>query len=248
MIKILTISLGLHDVHIARRDGLRRESSPSASASSSRWPTRWRAGMWAVLWTDLVQFVIKMSAVIILAVYAVRAVGGMDKLKARRRRRTSAARPRRSRCCRCSWHRRRDRRLRVDAAPHARRLSLRAVVGRVVPGRGAGRRRLRGAAHLLARRRRRDGVLATLFFQVAHYAIRPWPWIVTGLGDRHALPERHRPDHDQRPLRAGVRRPAADAVARLHDGGLRRRVHVARWARSSTGARRTSSTTSTSAS
>jgi len=27
----------------------------------------------------------------------------------------------------------------------------------------------------------RDGVLATLFFQVAHYAIRPWPWIVTGL-------------------------------------------------------------------
>jgi len=24
-------------------------------------------------------------------------------------------------------------------------------------------------------------VLATLFFQVAHYALRPWPWIVTGL-------------------------------------------------------------------
>src|SRR5436853_103245 len=40
------------------------------------------AGMWAVLWTDLVQFVIKMTAVIILAVYAVRAVGGMDALKA----------------------------------------------------------------------------------------------------------------------------------------------------------------------
>src|SRR5205085_12586879 len=40
------------------------------------------AGMWAVLWTDLVQFVIKMTAVIILAVFAVRAVGGMDKLKA----------------------------------------------------------------------------------------------------------------------------------------------------------------------
>ena len=27
----------------------------------------------------------------------------------------------------------------------------------------------------------RDGVLATLFFQVAHYALRPWPWIITGL-------------------------------------------------------------------
>src|SRR6267142_2343669 len=39
------------------------------------------AGMWAVLWTDLVQFVIKMSAVIVLAVYAVRAVGGIDVMK-----------------------------------------------------------------------------------------------------------------------------------------------------------------------
>src|SRR5205085_7112162 len=39
------------------------------------------AGMWAVLWTDLVQFVIKMTAVIVLAVFAVHAVGGMDALK-----------------------------------------------------------------------------------------------------------------------------------------------------------------------
>src|ERR687883_656998 len=41
------------------------------------------AGMWAVLWTDLVQFVIKMSAVIVLAVFAVKAVGGMDAMKAK---------------------------------------------------------------------------------------------------------------------------------------------------------------------
>src|SRR5688572_16222647 len=40
------------------------------------------AGMWAVLWTDLIQFVLKMTAVIVLAVYAVDAVGGMDALKA----------------------------------------------------------------------------------------------------------------------------------------------------------------------
>src|ERR1041384_1052179 len=39
------------------------------------------AGMWAVLWTDLVQFVIKMTAVIVLAVYAVAAVGGIGALK-----------------------------------------------------------------------------------------------------------------------------------------------------------------------
>ncbi|HKW09592.1 MAG TPA: Na+:solute symporter, partial [Gemmatimonadaceae bacterium] len=39
------------------------------------------AGMWAVLWTDLVQFVIKMTAVIVLAVFAVKKVGGMAALK-----------------------------------------------------------------------------------------------------------------------------------------------------------------------
>ena len=51
----------------------------------------------------------------------------------------------------------------MDAAAHARRLPLRAVVGRLVSGRRAGRRRLRRAAHLLgedgARRRARDAVL-----------------------------------------------------------------------------------------
>jgi Na+/proline symporter len=37
------------------------------------------------------------------------------------------------------------------------------------------------AQRIFSARSERDGVLATLFFQVAHYAVRPWPWIVTGL-------------------------------------------------------------------
>jgi Na+/proline symporter len=37
------------------------------------------------------------------------------------------------------------------------------------------------AQRIFSARTERDGVLATLFFQVAHYALRPWPWIVTGL-------------------------------------------------------------------
>jgi Na+/proline symporter len=37
------------------------------------------------------------------------------------------------------------------------------------------------AQRIFSARTERDGVLATLFFQVAHYAIRPWPWIVTAL-------------------------------------------------------------------
>jgi Na+/proline symporter len=37
------------------------------------------------------------------------------------------------------------------------------------------------AQRIFSARTERDGVLATLFFQVAHYALRPWPWIVTAL-------------------------------------------------------------------
>src|SRR5580692_4104435 len=40
------------------------------------------SGLWGVLVTDLFQFVIKMGMVIVLAVYAVRAVGGIDAMKA----------------------------------------------------------------------------------------------------------------------------------------------------------------------
>src|SRR5580693_6554022 len=39
------------------------------------------SGLWGVLVTDLVQFAIKMTMVIVLAVFAVEAVGGMDALK-----------------------------------------------------------------------------------------------------------------------------------------------------------------------
>src|SRR5919107_1150472 len=70
MIKILTISLGISPLLAV---GLCFVITVAYSVA---------AGLWAVLWTDLVQFVIKMSAVIVLAVYAVRAVGGMGELKA----------------------------------------------------------------------------------------------------------------------------------------------------------------------
>src|SRR5579864_5011154 len=40
------------------------------------------SGLWGVLVTDVFQFVIKMGMVIVLAVFAVRAVGGIDSMKA----------------------------------------------------------------------------------------------------------------------------------------------------------------------
>src|SRR5690349_24080619 len=81
MIKILTISLGLHDVRLL---GMNVSGQVVAVAICFIITVAYSAGagMWAVLWTDLVQFVIKMAAVIVLAVFAVRAVGGMDRLKA----------------------------------------------------------------------------------------------------------------------------------------------------------------------
>src|SRR5204863_3591429 len=80
MIKILTISLGLKDVQVA---GMTVSGEVLAVGICFVITVAYSvaAGMWAVLWTDLVQFVIKMTAVIVLAVFAVRAVGGMDALK-----------------------------------------------------------------------------------------------------------------------------------------------------------------------
>src|SRR5215212_1240213 len=71
MIKILTISLGVNPI-IAVAICFFITVAYSVAA-----------GMWAVLWTDLVQFVIKMTAVIVLAIFSVRAVGGIEVMKTR---------------------------------------------------------------------------------------------------------------------------------------------------------------------
>jgi len=38
------------------------------------------------------------------------------------------------------------------------------------------------AQRMLSTRSEKDSVYATLFFQIANYCIRPWPWIIVGLG------------------------------------------------------------------
>ncbi len=50
------------------------------------------------------------------------------------------------------------------------------------PGHGA------TAQRILATRGERDGVLAMLWFSIAHYALRPWPWIVVAIGSLAVLP------------------------------------------------------------
>jgi Na+/proline symporter len=52
------------------------------------------------------------------------------------------------------------------------------------------------AQRIFSARSERDGVLATLSFQVAHYALRPWPWIITGLATVILYPNGIGPNHD----------------------------------------------------
>jgi Na+/proline symporter len=178
MIKILTISMGLRDVNFL---GFNVSGEVIAVAICFVITVAYSAGagMWAVLWTDLVQFVIKMSAVIVLAVYAVRAVGGMDKLKSGLTTHFGSA----------------DAALSVlpvkitpngiEAYAWMPLLALFVFLSvqwwaawypGAEPGGGG-----YVAQRIFSAKTERDGVLATLFFQVAHYAIRPWPWIITGL-------------------------------------------------------------------
>jgi len=134
-------------------------------------------GLWSVLVTDMLQFIVKMSMAIVLAVAAVAAVGGIIALK--------------------------EKLAVVDAAHHA------AGSGSVLaffPTGDAGWMPLTTflvfigvswwassypgaepgggsyiAQRIFASKDEKNAVLATLYFNVAHYALRPWPWILVAL-------------------------------------------------------------------
>src|SRR5437870_85513 len=178
MIKILTIALGLKDVTIA---GVTVSGEVVAVGICFVITALYSvaAGMWAVLWTDLVQFVIKMSAVVILAVYAVAAVGGIAAMKTKLVQHFGSEEAALSvlpvsvtaeGIASYAW---------MPLLTLAVYLSVQwwaAWYPGAEPGGGG-----YVAQRIFSARSERDGVLATLFFQIAHYALRPWPWIVTGL-------------------------------------------------------------------
>src|ERR1051325_10135159 len=45
------------------------------------------------------------------------------------------------------------------------------------------------AQRMLAAKSERDALTATLFFNVAHYALRPWPWIIVALSSMLVFPQ-----------------------------------------------------------
>src|SRR5512146_1980562 len=145
------------------------------------------SGIWGVLVADLFQFVLKMTMVIVLAYYAVHAVGGMSALKAKL--------------------------LALDAAKESASggqgsiLSFTPDLGSPwmpmltffvyvavnwwatwYPGAEPG-----GGGYIAQRifcaRNEKNSLLATLWFNLAHYAMRPWPWILTALASLVLYPE-----------------------------------------------------------
>src|SRR5687768_16467530 len=153
------------------------------------------AGLWAVLWTDFFQFIIMMTAVIILAWFAVDAVGGIAALRAgvtaHFGSETAAlsvlpVRMGEEGIMAYSW---------MPLLALSVFLSVQwwaAWYPGAEPGGGG-----YIAQRIFSAKTERDGVLATLFFQVAHYAIRPWPWIITGLATVILYPKGIGPSGDR---------------------------------------------------
>ncbi len=143
------------------------------------------AGLWGVLVTDLFQFVIKMGMVIILAVVAVRAVGGIEMMKAKLLAIDQ---------------------VRAAGGGHGSVLSFVPELGSAwmpmltffvyvavnwwatwypgaEPGGGG-----YVAQRMLSAKDEKHSLLATLWFNIAHYAVRPWPWILVALASLILFP------------------------------------------------------------
>jgi solute:Na+ symporter, SSS family len=133
------------------------------------------SGLWGVLVTDLFQFALKMGMVILLAIMAIHAVGGIDSLKAQINALDASSGQTGSR---------------LDFFPPLNSAWMPAIALCVYlamnwwatwypgaePGGGG-----YVAQRIFSAKNERHGVLATLWFNVAHYALRPWPWILTAL-------------------------------------------------------------------
>jgi Na+/proline symporter len=146
------------------------------------------SGLWGVLVTDVFQFVIKMSMVIALAVYAVRAVGGIDSMKAQLLA-IDATRGNQGSV--------------LDFVPNLNSAWMPLITFFVYislnwwatwyPGAEPG-----GGGYIAQRmfsaKDEKNSLLATLWFNIAHYAIRPWPWILVALVSLILFPHLEKPE------------------------------------------------------
>jgi Na+/proline symporter len=137
------------------------------------------SGLWGVVVTDAIQFVIAIGGSIALAYFGVKAVGGLDALHAG----LSAATP-------AGGTEPFGPKV-VSLLPDGSALWMLPLMTLAVylcvnwwaswypgaePGGGG-----YVAQRIFSTRNERHGLLATLWFNVAHYALRPWPWILVAL-------------------------------------------------------------------
>src|SRR5499427_6211871 len=152
-------------------------------------------GLWGVLWTDLFQFALKMGIVIAVAWFAVGAAGGMTTLLSRLAE-MRAATPNAGDATaffpdfsRPAWEET------VWTLPVLTFLVNIALqwwafwYPGAEPGGGG-----YIAQRIFAARNERHGLLSVLWFNIAHYALRPWPWILTALSVIVLYPHLDRPE------------------------------------------------------
>jgi Na+/proline symporter len=137
------------------------------------------SGLWGVVVTDAIQFVIAIGGSIALAYFGVKAVGGLDALHSRLAAATPAGggEPFGPAV--------------VNLLPDGSAAWMLPLMTLAVylcvnwwaswypgaePGGGG-----YVAQRIFSTRNERHGLLATLWFNVAHYALRPWPWILVAL-------------------------------------------------------------------
>jgi len=137
------------------------------------------SGLWGVLVTDLFQFVIKMTMVIVLAVVAVRAVGGIDGMKHQ----LAAIDQAKGLATGTAGSA-------LSFVPDLNSAWMPMITFLVYislnwwatwyPGAEPG-----GGGYIAQRmfcaKDEKNSLLATLWFNIAHYAVRPWPWVLVGL-------------------------------------------------------------------
>ena len=140
-------------------------------------------GLWGVLWTDLFQFALKMAIVIGVAWYAVAACGGMNALLHRLGEMRAAAGP--SAGDPTSFFPDFSRPIDQEGLWLLPVMTFLVNIGLQwwafwYPGAEPG-----GGGYIAQRifsaKDERNGLLSVLWFNIAHYALRPWPWILTAL-------------------------------------------------------------------
>jgi SSS family solute:Na+ symporter len=141
------------------------------------------AGLWGVLVIDMIQFGVKMTAVIAAAYFALQApgVGGLDGLVTQLSARSGPDGIDYLRVI-PDFSNHWDLAVAVFLMPIAVQWWAVWYPG-AEPGGGS-----YVAQRMLASKTEKDALAAVLFFNVAHYVLRPWPWILVGLASLIVYP------------------------------------------------------------